>query len=63
MLGEILWEMLQTACGKFGIILWRKAQGIDKTPVVPWREVKSISTEETFQQDTIDMVLLHREIV
>jgi DNA polymerase-4 len=32
-----------------------KAHGIDETPVVPYSERKSISTEDTFAQDTIDI--------
>jgi len=31
--------------------------------VIPFREQKSISTEHTFQQDTIDMHFLHTELV
>ena len=62
-LSEIPIEMMQNLLGKSGTDLWRKAQGIDESPVVPYREVKSISTEETFQQDTIDMDFLRSEIV
>src|SRR5215831_2487296 len=58
-LSEIPVEMLQNFLGKWGSELWRKANGIDETPVVPYREQKSISTEQTFQQDTIDINLLH----
>jgi DNA polymerase-4 len=49
--------------GKSGIDLWRKANGLDESPVVPYREQKSISTEHTFQADTIDMNFLHAELV
>jgi DNA polymerase-4 len=42
--------------------LHRKANGIDESPVVPFHEAKSISTENTFQQDTIDLVFLHAEL-
>ncbi|RYF60675.1 MAG: DNA polymerase IV, partial [Cytophagaceae bacterium] len=41
--------------GKNGIELWKKANGIDNNPVQPYRERKSISTEHTFLQDTIDI--------
>lgn len=62
-LSEIPVEMLQNLLGKNGAELWRRANGIDDSPVVPYHEQKSISTENTFSQDTIDTHLLHREIV
>jgi len=55
--------MLQNLLGKNGTDLWRKANGIDETPVVPFSEQKSLSTENTFDQDTIDMRFLHAELV
>jgi DNA polymerase IV len=48
-------QYLISAFGKNGISLWNKAQGIDATPVVPYSEQKSISTECTFEEDTIDV--------
>jgi DNA polymerase IV len=48
-------NFLISAFGKNGISLWNKAHGIDDTPVVPYSEQKSISTECTFEQDTIDV--------
>ncbi len=48
-------NFLVSAFGKNGISLWNKAQGIDDTPVLPYAEQKSISTECTFEQDTIDV--------
>jgi DNA polymerase-4 len=39
-------------------VLWRKAHGIDDSPVIAWHERKSISTERTFERDTIDVVKL-----
>jgi len=56
-------EMLQNFLGKHGTDLWRKANGIDESPVVPFHEQKSLSTENTFDQDTIDMRFLHAELV
>jgi DNA polymerase IV len=44
--------------GEGGAELWRRAQGIDESPVVPYREQKTISTERTYQQDTIDVDFL-----
>ena len=48
-------KFLISAFGKNGISLWNKAHGIDESPVVPFMEQKSISTECTFDQDTIDV--------
>ncbi|NBP70423.1 MAG: DNA polymerase IV, partial [Cytophagia bacterium] len=48
-------KFLISAFGKNGISLWNKAHGIDDTPVVPHSEQKSISTESTFEEDTIDV--------
>jgi len=63
LLSEIPVEMLQNFLGKPGAELWRKANGIDESPVIPFHEQKSMSTENTFDQDTIDMRFLHGELV
>lgn len=47
--------LLQREFGKNGFSLWQKANAIDDSPVVPYHEKKSISTERTFQIDTIDI--------
>ncbi len=62
-LSEIPVELMQNLLGKTGRELWRRANGIDETPVIPFHEQKSISTEHTFQQDTIDINFLHAELV
>ena len=62
-LSEIPPEMMFNLMGKTGLELHRRANGIDESPVVPYREQKSISTEQTFQNDTIDMEFMHRELV
>jgi DNA polymerase-4 len=54
-LREMPLKFLVSAFGKNGISLWNKAHGIDETPVVPHSEQKSISTESTFEEDTIDV--------
>ena len=46
---------LQQMIGKNGTELWRKANGIDETPVIPYSERKSISKEHTFSNDTMDV--------
>jgi DNA polymerase-4 len=51
-------ELMNSVLGKHGIVLWKKANGIDNTPVVPYTEAKSISTEQTFEKDTIDVARL-----
>jgi len=47
-------ELMQSVMGKNGISLWKKAQGIDNSPVVAWNERKSISMERTFAKDSTD---------
>ena len=54
-LSEMPVEILQKLLGKNGKELWQKANGIDEKPVEPYSERKSISTEHTFDQDTIDV--------
>lgn len=48
-------EVLQQLLGKNGVELWKKANGWDETPVEPYSERKSISTENTFKEDTMDV--------
>ena len=54
-LSEMPVEILQQMIGKNGIEIWKKANGIDNNPVEPFTERKSISTEHTFEKDTIDI--------
>ena len=51
-------EMMERALGQNGVSIWKKANGMDQSPVVQYNERKSISTERTFNQDTIDVVKL-----
>jgi len=62
-LQEMPLEMMQSVMGKHGSIIWHKAQGVDQSPVLPYQERKSISTERTFAKDTIDIVKLEGIIV
>lgn len=54
-LREMPVQFLMSAFGKNGLSLWNKAHGIDNSPVVPYTEQKSISTECTFDSDTTDV--------
>ncbi|MBO2545796.1 DNA polymerase IV [Salegentibacter sp. BDJ18] len=56
-------EMLESVLGKAGRTIWKRANGLDDTPIIPYHERKSISTERTFGRDTIDMVRLHATLV
>ena len=51
-------DVMQRVLGKNGGIIWKRANGIDHSPVVPFCERKSISNERTFDKDTIDVVKL-----
>lgn len=48
-------ESMQELLGKNGLSLWKKANGIDTSPIVPYSVRKSISTERTFDKDTQDV--------
>ena len=62
-LSEIPQPMMQSRFGKQGIEMHRRSHGIDESPVIPYSEQKSIGTEEIFENDTIDVQFLHRELV
>lgn len=48
-------ELMENVFGRNGRMLWEKANGIDHSPVIAYQERKSISTERTFDRDTIDV--------
>ncbi len=56
-------ELLQNVLGENGISIWKKANGIDNTPVEPYTEQKSMSQEETFENDTIDIEKLKNILI
>jgi DNA polymerase-4 len=62
-LREMPLPFLVSAFGKNGISIWNKAHGIDESPVVPYSEQKSISTESTFDEDTIDVKRLNAILI
>ena len=51
-------EMMSRVFGKNGEMIWKKANGIDPSPVVQYSERKSISKETTFAEDVIDPAVL-----
>lgn len=54
--------MMEQVMGKNGLVIWRKANGIDPTPVQPYSEQKSISSEHTYEQDTTDVITLRQTL-
>ncbi|EAR16140.1 DNA polymerase IV [Robiginitalea biformata] len=57
-LQEMPLDVVQRVLGANGTVIWKRANGIDNRPVIPFCERKSISTERTFDRDTIDVVRL-----
>ena len=55
---EMPFEMMSKVLGKNGSSIWKKANGIDNSPVIQYQERKSISTERTFDRDTTDVTKL-----
>jgi DNA polymerase IV len=62
-LSQIPVDMMEKVLGKSGIDIWKKANGIDTTPIVPYWEQKSVSAERTFDTDTTDLNLLNNTLV
>ena len=56
-------ELMERVMGKNGILLWKKAQGIDNSPVKPYSERKSISSSLTLERDTTDVQKLRSIIM
>ena len=56
-------EFLETRFGKWGTDLWNRANGIHFGEVIPYHEAKSISTENTFDENIKDADLLLTELV
>ncbi len=56
-------QLLEATFGKNGKMIWEKANGIDRSPVIPYSEAKSISSENTFEEDTIDVKLLEATMI
>lgn len=56
-------EVLEKRLGKYGIELWNKSQGIHHGEVTPYYEAKSISTENTFEENLTDVNQIMTELV
>jgi DNA polymerase IV len=56
-------DMMGRVMGKNGIIIWKKANGLDSTPVQQYSDRKSIGTETTFETDTIDVNMLKNMLI
>ncbi|MGF1557205.1 DNA polymerase IV [Paucihalobacter sp.] len=60
---EMPMELMHKVLGSNGLTIWKKANGIDNSPVVQYQERKSISTERTFGKDTTDVNKLKGMII
>lgn len=60
---EMPMELMEQVLGQNGTVIWKKANAIDNSPVEPYSERKSLSTERTFDQDTIDVKMLKALLV
>ncbi len=56
-------ETLQSLFGKMGLVLYQHARGIDNDPVMPFRKIKSISNETTFEKDVIDINVIRETLL
>lgn len=56
-------EELEERLGKWGTDLWNKSQGIHNGEVSQYHEAKSVSCENTFDENKTDMVFLMSELV
>lgn len=57
-LTQIPQDLMFKILGQNGISLWQKANGIDLSPVVPYREQKSIGKQTTFDSDSMDIATI-----
>ncbi len=56
-------EELEERLGKWGADLWQKSQGIHNREVSQYHEAKSVSSENTFNENKTDMKFLKSELV
>ncbi len=55
--------LMEEKFGEYGILLWNRANGIDNNPVIPYSDRKSISSENTFENDVTDKEYLETFII
>jgi DNA polymerase-4 len=55
--------LLEKYFGKYGAELWNKSQGLHYGEVIPYQEAKSISTENTFDENILGSEILLDELV
>jgi DNA polymerase IV len=55
--------LLEQRLGRYGLELIQKAHGISHSQLHSYHEAKSVSTENTFEENTYDMDFLMKEIV
>jgi DNA polymerase-4 len=56
-------QALLKVAGKFAYTLLEFAQGVDASPVVSHTDAKSVSSEETFEENTNDFEVLKKELL
>ena len=56
-------DELERKLGKYGRDLWNKSQGIHHGEVVAYHEAKSVSTENTFDENKTDLDFIMAELV
>ena len=54
---------LERHFGKMALVMWNKANGIDDSPVNPYHERKSISSENTFPNDVTDVAIMQQLLI
>jgi len=56
-------DVLERYIGNYGLDLWHKAHGQHLSEVVAYHETKSVSTENTFEENKTDLNFLQNELV
>lgn len=56
-------ERIEDILGKNGLVIWKKANGIDNRPVRSYYEQKSMSSERTFEKDSTDQKKMHSILI